>query len=153
MFSKTQTVYGINSKLDEKEDSHILLFDIEDCTLKECEKTLLNVQIQHDLSNIFIVSDKPNSFRAYCFSQRTFREYLKILLATEHLCYNFFYWTVFRGKATLRTSGKKDRPKQKLVSVLPSYSVPIPKNFQGIKYDTGLVKMGIFKQVNIFDKQ
>ena|SRR5487761_2626232 len=152
MISRTQQIYGINSKLYDKKDSHILLFDIEDCTLEECEQELLVTQEQFGLSNIFIVSDKPNSFRAYCFTQVDFRTYLKILLSINHLCYNFFYWTVFRGKATLRTSGKKNREKQKLVSVLPSYSVPIPKNFDSVIYDTGLEKLGIFKKLEIGQK-
>jgi hypothetical protein len=56
--------------------------------------------------------------------------------------WNFFWWTVARGKATLRTGNKKDRPPQKIVSVLESYPVPIPETWERVIYDTGMEKRG-----------
>jgi len=50
---------------------------------------------------------------------------------------------VSRSKATLRISNKKNREPQKIVSVLESYFVPIPKSCQYVIYDTGIQKRGL----------
>lgn len=65
------------------------------------------------------------------------------LLDAGILDYNFFWWTVNRSKSTLRTSSKKGRPKQELVSVLKSYSVPDALSREKAVYDTGLTKRGL----------
>jgi hypothetical protein len=59
--------------------------------------------------------------------------------------YNFFYWTVSRGKATLRTSNKVNREPQKIVAVLESYPVSFDENelWEKVTYDTGTEKRGI----------
>jgi hypothetical protein len=55
--------------------------------------------------------------------------------------YNFFYYTIKRKKATLRTGSKKGKPPQRIVSVLESYYLPInPSKVEKVGYDTGLVK-------------
>jgi uncharacterized Fe-S cluster-containing protein len=64
------------------------------------------------------------------------------LKALPFLDWNFFHCTVERGKATLRTSNKKNRKPQKIVSVLSSYSVSIPESCQKVVYDTGVEKRG-----------
>ena len=101
------------------------------------------MQKKYCLSHIFIVSDIERSYRAWCFSKVDLKTYLKILLDTDFLDWNFFYWTVKRGKATLRTSNKKNREPQKIVSVLESYPVPIPVQFEKVIYDTGIEKRGL----------
>ena len=69
---------------------------------------------------------------------------MHILLDVDYLDYNFFYYTVKRRKATLRTNSKKNRPKQQLVNVLESYPVQIPKKaLEKVVYDTGIEKRGI----------
>jgi hypothetical protein len=75
-------------------------------------------------------------------SRVDFKTYLKILLETKYLDWNFFYWTVERGKATLRTSNKQNRTPQKIVSILRSYPCPIPIKFERVFYDTGVEKKG-----------
>ena len=52
-------------------------------------------------------------------------------------------WTVKRGKATLRTSSKKNRAPQKVVTVLKSYPVSFPSSCEKVIYDTGLKKRGL----------
>ena len=62
------------------------------------------------------------------------------------LDYSFFYYTVKRKKATLRTSKKLNRPKQHVVLVLKSFAVSIPTSndvVEQVIYDTGLEKKGI----------
>jgi hypothetical protein len=126
MIAKTQTLEG----------------DLEKCTLKQAEETLRNVQIKYGLSHIYVASDSEGSYRAWCFSKVDYKTLLHILLDTDHLDPVFFDYTVKRKKATLRTSNKKDRPPQELVSVLESYPAPIPKTWEKVIYDTGLVKRG-----------
>jgi len=61
------------------------------------------------------------------------------------LDYNFFWHTVRQSKGTSRLSRKRDRPLQDVVSVLRSYSVPIPDlgSRERVIYDTGIEKRGL----------
>jgi hypothetical protein len=140
MIAKTQTIEGVTSLLPD--GNHIVMWDLEECTLNEAEETLSKIQQQYNLSHIYLVSDFERSYRAWCFSKVDLKTFLHILLDTEHLDYNFFYYTVKRRKATLRTSNKKNRHAQKLISVLRSFPEPIPSRMRMTVYDTGLVKRG-----------
>jgi hypothetical protein len=126
LYAKTQTLEGITSKIKDS-DKHYVFWDLENCTLEEAKLTLKVVQWKYNLGNIFIVSDLPKSYRAWCFTQVTFKTFLKILLDTDYVDYNFFYWTVKQGKATLRTSNKQNRQPQKIIAVLPSFNEQIPQ--------------------------
>jgi hypothetical protein len=146
MVSSTQSLEGVTSKIGK--DEHLVLWDLEKCTLEQAKETLTNVQYKYRLGDIFIVSDCEGSYRAWCFSRRSFKEYLKILLDTEHLDWNFFYWTVKRGQATLRTSNKQGRPPQKVVAYLNGYEpTEIPAKMVHVLYDTGLEKRGVVIKV------
>jgi len=140
MIAKTQTLEGVTSL--QPDGKHIVLWDLENCTLKQVEETLRNVQGKYGLSHIYIASDAEGSYRAWCFSKVHYKTFLHILLDTEHLDPIFFDYTVKRKKATLRTSNKENRPIQKLVSVLESYPALIPETWEKVTYDTGLVKRG-----------
>jgi len=142
MYSDTQTLEGATSLL--KNGKHIVMWDLEDCSLDEAKETLRNVQKKYNLADIYIVSDAERSYRAWCYSFVDFKTLLHILLDTDHLDYIFFYYTVKRRKATLRTNNKKGRVKQKIVCVLWSYPMPIIKtNIERVDYDTGLEKRGL----------
>ena len=144
MFSETQTLEGITSLLPN--GKHNPFFDIEKCMLEEAEVGLGRIQVSYSLPDIFITSDAERSFRAWCFLQVRFIDYLRMqldLIDAGLLDYNFFWWTVQQSKATLRTGQKKDRPKQELVSVLKSYLVPIREFPEMVVYDTGLEKRGL----------
>jgi hypothetical protein len=141
MVAKTQTLEGFTSL--QSDGKHIVMWDLENCTLKQAEETLHNVQAKYGLSHIYVVSDFEGSFRAWCFSKVDYKTLLHILLDTEHLDPVFFDYTVRRKKATLRTSDKRGRPTQKLVSVLGSYPEPMTQTWEKVTYDTGLVKRGM----------
>jgi hypothetical protein len=145
MLSRTQTLEGVTSL--QPDGSHIVMWDLENCTLEEAEKTLRRIQKKHCLSHIFIVSDCVGSYRAWCFSKVSYKTFLKILVDSLNILdYSFFHYTVKRRKATLRTGRKKGRPPQKLVSVLESYPCPIPFRdylIEKVVYDTGLEKRGV----------
>jgi hypothetical protein len=140
MVAKTQRLEGVSSL--QKDGKHIVMFDLENCSLVQAEKTLRRIQRKYHLSDIFIVSDVEKSYRAWCYSKVGFVTFLKILLDVKFLDWNFFYWTVKRGKATLRTSTKKGRQPQRVVSILKSYYAPIPNSCEKVVYDTGLMKRG-----------
>jgi hypothetical protein len=143
MIAKTQTLEGITSI--QKDGTHIVMWDLENCTLKQAEQILKKVQKRYRLSHIYLSSDCENSYRAWCFSKVTFETFLKILVdSLLILDYNFFYYTVKRKKATLRTGNKKGRPPQKVVDILPSHYLPFNQStVEKVVYDTGLEKKGI----------
>jgi hypothetical protein len=143
MASQTQTLEGVTSL--QSDGAHIVMWDLENCTLKEAEKTLREVQGKYGLSHIYVASDVEESYRAWCFSKVDFPTFLSILVdSLSILDYSFFYYTVKRRKATLRTSTKKGRPEQRVVSVLKSYPVAIPSSvMERVVYDTGLQKKGV----------
>jgi hypothetical protein len=147
MLSKAQRIEGITSKcLDEPKEKHLHypFFDLEKCTLEEAKEKLLEIQKEFRLGDIYIFSDKEESFRAWCFSKRSFVEYIHILVHSFPLLdYGFFIWTVRRGGATLRISNKADRPSQKCVAFLSGYEkTALPQKAEFILYDTGLEKQG-----------
>ena len=146
MLSNTQTLEGITSQVVGEEGKHYPFFDIEKCSLEQAEDGLMKVQTSYGLSDIFITSSAERSFRAWCFSEVKFADYLRMqldLIDMELLDYNFHWWTQQKGKGTLRVSNKKNRPSQEIVSVLKSYSVPIPTKVEGVIYDTGIEKRGL----------
>ena len=140
MVAKTQTLEGVTSL--QPDGSHIVLWDLENCTLEQTEDTLRKVQRKYELSHIYVASDAEGSYRAWCFSKVSYKTFLHVLLDTEHLDPIFFDYTVKRKKATLRTSNKKNRIPQRLMSVLDSYPARIPETWEKVTYDTGLVKRG-----------
>jgi hypothetical protein len=154
MLSEFQNLEGIGSLLPN--GKHLVFFDLENCILQQVIDVLMKVQISYNLSDIFIVSDKDRSFRAWCYSQVDFDVYLEILLEVKKygiLDWNFYKWTVDRGYATLRTNNKKDRLPQELVFTLKTYSVPKPKSVKQVIYGTGVQKSGLtlfLKGVNAF---
>lgn len=138
MISKTQKLEGISSKL--KNGKHIILLDVENTTLDKCKENIKFLQCIYNLSNIYITSDIENSFRIWCFTQLEWKDYLGLLLKVDNLDYNFFYWTVQRGKATLRISNKLDREPQKIIQVLETTYEKPPKELESVIYDTGYDK-------------
>lgn len=143
MIAKTQTLEGVTSLLSD--GNHIVMWDIEKCTLVQAQKTLAEVQKKYNLSHIYIATDNDETFRAWCFSKVSFDVYLRILVdSLAILDYNFFYYTVKRRKATLRTGTKNGRSAQRVVCVLESYFVPFADDVvERVVYDTGLNKRGI----------
>lgn len=146
MLSQTQTIEGVTSL--QSDGKHIIMLDCdsENCNLQQIKNKLKEIQVVYGLSDIFIVTDNDTSFRAWCLSKVDFDVYLHILVdCLPILDYNFFYYTVKRKKATLRTSNKKGRPEQRLACVLKSYPCPIHYNdvVEKVVYDTGLEKRGV----------
>lgn len=150
MLAETQTLEGLTSQVIGKKGYHYPFFDIEktkqQLPLETVEKELGKIQLKYNQSDFYITSDKKDSYRVYCFNEVTFTDYNRMqldLIDVGILDYNFFYWGVNKGETTLRTSSKKNRAKQELVSTLHSYSVPIPEKVKRVFYDTGIDKRGL----------
>ena len=150
MVAETQSLEGITSKVIGRDGYHYPLFDIEKSrevlSLEEVERELGKIQVSYGLPDIFIMSDKKGSFRSWCFGEVKFTDYMRMqldLLDARILDYNFSYWTMNKGEGTLRGDSKQNRPPQELVSILHSYSVPIPERVKRACYDTGIDKRGL----------
>jgi hypothetical protein len=142
LFAITQRLHGITSLIPNSGGKHIILVDVENCTLEQVIEESKYVQRKYGLSNIYIKSDVENSFRVWCFSIVDFKTLLKILLDFEHLDMVFLIYTVRRKKATLRDVEKDGRPPEKVVAILESYPMPVPEHIEEVFYDTGVVKQG-----------
>ncbi len=128
----------------QKDGSHIVMWDIEKCTLQQAKDVLRDVQKKHHLSNIYLTSDCEKSYRAWCHSKVSFEVLIQILADSYSIVDpNFFYYTVKRKKATLRTGAKKGRPSQKVIFLLESFYLPFNESkVEKVIYDTGLEKQG-----------
>lgn len=121
---------------------HYIFWGFDNCRLEVAKEQLRAKQEKYNLADIFIVSDKPNSYRAFCFSKRSFREYLEILLETKGVDWAFISWTMRRKKAILRTIPKVNRGQQEIVSILGGYEpYSIPQKVMREIYETGYTKL------------
>jgi hypothetical protein len=141
MVAKTQRVSGIVSKIDN--DEHIILWDLDDCNLSNAIESLKTVQDRYSLSDIYIVSDKKNSYGAICLTIVDFSRLLRILIDTAYIDMGFVAYTAKRYGATLRLSPKKDRGARKIVYTIPSEIKSDFRPINTVVYDTGLIKNGL----------
>jgi hypothetical protein len=160
MASHTQTLGGITNRWigsqATSEDDFFLVWDLEkftddDCTFENVRKELEYIQALYRLPDVFITTDKPeSSWHAFSFPHFTFRKYLVVLNDTKYVDWNFIYWTVSRGEATIRVTDKQGRPQQHVIDCIHgSVDYEIPEKFQGIVYDTGLEKRGRVLKVTV----
>jgi len=141
LLMKIQQVEGIANRVIGEKDKYYIFWDIEGYNLEQVIEALSDVQYRHGLADVFITSDKEDSFRAWCFSKRSFNEYMIILHETKYVDYAFIKWTVIRHKSVLRTSQKLGRPQQNVVSFLSGYEpYELPSRFTFESYETGLEK-------------
>lgn len=138
MVTKIETLEGITSLIPDTNNLHIIQWDLEtpELNLKKVDEALATVQEKHDLSDIYVMSDKIHSFRALCFKLVDFRTLMRILWDTDYVDPTFIRWTQIRGMATIRLIQKKGRPPIEIVEILKSYHAPIPEKFERVVYDT-----------------
>ena len=151
LLMKIQHIQGMTNEVIGEKDKHYIFWDIEGCSLEQAIETLMDVQYEYQLADIFIVSDKEGSYRAWCFSKRTFNETMQILLATKYVDHAYLLWTFRRHKATLRTSKKIGRPEQDVVILLRGYeSYELPARYIHAIYETGLEKYPKLKVLKLW---
>lgn len=150
MISRTQRLRGFNSLVQRgasiPESRHIIMWDLENCTLKEACTELEEIRDKFNLGVIYVVGDVPRSYRAWCFTQVSFMRLLDILIHTRFVDWNFIYWTFHRAKSTLRITNKEGREPQRILATIgDGYArvEPIPDTLQYVTYDTGKQKKGM----------
>lgn len=111
---------GVASKLFDKEDKHVLLWDFDDVELEVVEASLTAIMKRYKLPKIYIVSSSPKRFHAYSFTARTFKEVIHILSATPELDVKYLRLGMVRGYYTLRITPRKNDDFT-LVKILDSY--------------------------------
>lgn len=98
-------VGGFNSLLTD--GNHILMWDFDDTDLKSVKYALEDVQADYHLPKIYILETKKDTnFSAYCFGRFRWKFAVKIVADTIGVDWNYFRWSVFREKFTLRATDK-----------------------------------------------
>lgn len=140
MISIIQTLKGITSQV-KGENMHYILMDFDSVIFTKVFDDIFNAQTKYNLGDFYLISDRENSWRAICFSKRTFKEYMNILLECKYVDKSFKVWTLKREKGTIRLSNKIDRTKQKLMILRGHEKTTIPENFKFVYYETGKTKI------------
>lgn len=133
LFTRVDNMVGFDSKVGDK---HILMIDTDSEDYINILSECVRIQFKYDLGKMFIVSDKPDSYRIWCFKLFTLREILNIICDFKYTDLYFIRFTAKRGKSILRVSSKKDRENQRIVKVIDGRDNPIPEKFHMVKYET-----------------
>lgn len=99
---------GACSKIPERLDEHILMWDFDDVSLADVIMSLKFIQGHYTLPPIYIIETSPNRFHAYSFVAMSFRLVAMILLATPFIDEKYVRLGVARGYFTLRISERQD---------------------------------------------
>jgi hypothetical protein len=129
---------GVTSNVPEMEGYHYILLDFDDMEYYKAVDTLEKLIIKYRYINGFVMfSDKVNSYRVFSDTTVNFKDLLRIMLDAEGLDRMFFRWTVIRGYATIRVSGKKGRVKDKIIGVVGKPNMKFVKEkLKFIEYET-----------------
>jgi len=138
---KIQHIQGMCS--DTVNGKHILMWDFDNTALNDVIRSLLGVQNNYQLPNIFILETKEDTnYTAYCFAELDIKFALGIVLETPLVCWNFWRLSVMRGFFTLRFSPKDGRLphwRATLQGLRPA-DVGIDDLVHAVKYETGVRK-------------
>ena len=113
---RVQDQMGVNSQVGP--DAHALLWDFDNIALDQVVASLVSVLRFYDLPQIRVVAGSaPGRYHAYCLARKTWIETVRILAATEGICWRFFRFGVARGKFTLRVTGKNNQFPRTLIRI------------------------------------
>jgi hypothetical protein len=114
---------GVTSKL--RDGRHILMWDFDNEQPYTIKLNLLNIQLKHGLSHIYILQSSPgDNYIAYCFNAYTFQEAFKIVNSTPGVDFNFLRFSMMREYFTLRISKTQLRPQPEGAFFLRGISDP-----------------------------
>lgn len=131
---KTEMCIGFNSNRHEK-DSHFIFMDIDDTKIGDLIIELSRQQQKYDLGEIYLVSDKNDSFQVWCFKQYPFKEMMSILLDNKYTNLPFIRWTARKGCSTMRIGSKKGRGDY-FITKLDGRFNPLPHYMEKVIYET-----------------
>ena len=146
--SKTQTLMGINSNTDN--GLHFVFLDCDSVRLNELSISLLELQKEFDLGEMYVTSDTPGNYRVWCFDRVEFRTLIQIIARCPYTDIDFLRWTARKGCATMRLSTKAGRKPQEVVLTVMGRENPIPPNVELVRYETPQgksIKLGAKKDV------
>jgi hypothetical protein len=111
------THYGITNQTPE--GKFIPFWDfIEDIPIEMMIASLRKVQYQFNLEDIYILQTYPKeSYRAFCFDEFDFQDYITILSSTDLIDWSYLKHTVMRNRAVIRVT-EKDGTKNRLIQIL-----------------------------------
>jgi len=111
-------VIGVNSRLPD--GRHILMWDFDETLFQDVYAALETVQNVYNLPKIYIFETKRGqNYIAFCFKAVSWRKAVEIAAFTQHVDWNFFKYSIYRGWFTLRVGPKCGRV-PRLVWVLES---------------------------------
>ena len=114
---------GVTSKL--RDGRHILMWDFDNQLAAEVQFNLLNIQLKHSLSHIYILQSSPgDNYIAYCFNAYPFKEAFSIVGNTPGVDFNFLRFSMMREYFTLRISKTQLRPQPEGAFFLRGISEP-----------------------------
>lgn len=146
--SKVQTLMGMNSKTDN--GLHFVFLDCDSVRLNELSISLLELQKEFDLGEMYVTSDTPGNYRVWCFDRVEFRTLIQIIARCPYTDIDFLRWTARKGCATMRLSTKAGRKPQEVVLTVMGRENPIPPNVELVRYETPQgksIKLGAKKDV------
>jgi hypothetical protein len=126
--------------------------DMEHCTYEQMKKVLRKMQVKYHLSDICLTTDNNGkTYRAWCWSIVTEDTMLKILIDSKSIIDRiFFFYTMKRGEATLRTGTKGNRPFQRCTDVIESFYLPPPSKIaRKVTYVTGAEKGSVSMRLGV----
>ena len=137
--TRTQSVTGLISKIPNGLDQHYPLWDFDNSNLDEVMESLETAKNDFMLNNIYIMSDKEGSYRAFSLTPVDFRTLLGIIIFTKGTDFQFFNWTVKRGYATIRMTEKIGRRDNKIITCIGNATEKLDLNkIQFVDYSTDL---------------
>lgn len=107
-FSKQEKREGVCSKIFDKKDEHILLWDFDNIDLFSITNSLEITQQFYNLPTIYVVRTSLNRYHAYCFTARSFRRTVHILSSVPEIDVEYLRLGIVRGYFTLRISERKN---------------------------------------------
>jgi len=98
-------VGGFNSLLTD--GNHILMWDFDNVDLRVVRQQLASIQMEYSLPKISILETrKHTNFIAYCFKRLPWRAVVAIVCQAPDVDFNFFKYSVYRERFTLRVTDK-----------------------------------------------
>ena len=111
---------GVCSQQYDNQDKHMLLWDFDYLNLDDIIESLEKVQQDYNLPSIYVIKSSPDSYHAYCFMSRSFRETINIISATTTVDMAYLRLGIVRGYFTLRITPRTGEPDFELVKILTS---------------------------------
>lgn len=131
---ETEKCIGINSNR-KGEDSHFVFMDIDEAKIGDLVIELERQQNKYNMGEIYITTDKEDSYQVWCFKKYPFKKMLEILANNRYTNLPFIKWTARKGCSTMRLSTKEGRIESYLTR-LDGDKHKMPLKVEKVLYET-----------------